>query len=246
MKNKKNNNTSKGGIYIAVCCFAVLAAAIGYAGRSNQNSSPSKPEEISSADIVSKNTSPSLDINTQAQKENTDKIEITIKDYQPDSVSNEAETVVKDENLDVPASTTAEVIQEPEFLMPVEGTIVCAFSNNELIYNKYLSDWRSHNGIDISCDKDSAIYASADGIVSEILDNSMGKSVLIDHENGYVSVYSNMSEEIEVKSGDKIVAGDLIGKVSDINPSDFTQDYHLHFEILHEDEYVNPQELLNK
>lgn len=245
MKNK-NNNTSKGGIYIAVCCFAVLAAAIGYAGRSNQNSSPAKPDEISSTDIVSKNTSPSLDIKSEFEA-NTDSVEITIKDYQNDSVSNKTEDVVKDENLGVPASTTAEVLdEEPEFLMPVEGTIVCAFSNNELIYNKYLSDWRSHNGIDISCEKDSAIYASADGIVSEILDNSMGKSVLIDHENGYVSVYSNMSEEIEVKSGDKLVAGDLIGKVSDINPSDFTQDYHLHFEILYEDEYVNPQELLNK
>lgn len=243
MKNKKSTNNSKGGIYIAVCCFAVLAAAIGYAGRSN-NSSETKPKDYSSADIVSKNTSPSLEIPKQIPK-TKDTTEIVIKDYEEKSVLKDPEVVTESENQNIAVSKTTQA-EDTKFLMPVEGKVVCAFSGNELIFNKFLSDWRSHNGIDISCDKDSAIYASADGIVSEILDNSMGKSVLIEHENGYVSVYSNMSEEIEVKAGDKLEAGALIGKVSDSNPSDFTQDYHLHFEILHNDEYVDPQELLNK
>jgi len=244
MKNKKSTNNSKGGIYIAVCCFAVLAAAIGYAGRSNNNSSETKPKNYSSADIVSKNTSPSLEIPKQIPKAKNNP-EIVIKDYEEKSVLKEPEIDTKNENKEIAASKTTQV-EDTKFLMPVEGKIVCGFSGDELIFNKFLSDWRSHNGIDISCDKNSAIYASADGIVSEILDNSMGKSVLIDHENGYVTVYSNMSEEIEVKTGDKLEAGALIGKVSDSNPSDFTQDYHLHFEILHNDKHVDPQELLNK
>lgn len=247
MKSKKNTNSSKGGIYIAVCCFAVLAAAIGYAGRSNNNSSKSKPEDNASANIVSKNTSPSLETSDQLSKFDTDNVDVIVKDYETEVVSNDQKKPEENENQNVAVSKTTEVAEtEPEFLMPVEGTVVCAFSGDELIYNKFLSDWRSHNGIDISCEKDSAIYASADGIVSEILDNSMGKSVLIEHGSNYVSVYSNMSEEIEVKAGDKIEAGALIGKVSDSNPSDFTRDYHLHFEILHNDRYVDPQEMLNK
>ncbi len=245
MKTKKNKN-SKGGLYIAVCCFAVLAAAIGYAGRSNVNSSPTKPEDISSTEIVSKNTSPSLDMSDlDYEKEN--KVDVIVKDYEPETTADEYEEVIEEKTEEIAVAKTTEVVEnEPKFLMPVEGTVVCAFSNDELIYNKYLSDWRTHNGIDISCDKDSAIYASADGIVSEILDNSMGKSVLIDHQNGYVSVYSNMSEEIELKSGDSVKAGALIGKVSDSNESDFTQKHHLHFEILFEDKYVDPAKLLSQ
>lgn len=235
MKNKKNNQT-KGGIYIAVCCLAVLAAAIGYVGRSNTDSSQTKPKDNENTEIVSKNTSPELDVSNN----NLDNdIEITVKDYEP--ISKEEETENIKETVEVSKATE---IEEQKFLMPVEGTVVCAFSDNELIYNKLLSDWRTHNGIDISCDENSAIYASADGIVSEVLDNSMGKSVKIDHQNGYVSVYSNLSEEIEVKSGDEISSGALIGKVSDTNTSDFTNGYHLHFEILFGNEYVDPAELL--
>ncbi len=236
MKNKNNTNSKKGGIYIAVCCFAVLAAAIGYVGRSNVNSSPTKPENTETPEIALNDTAKSQNL---AKTDND--IEITVKDYEP--MSTEKDEVIKEDET-VLASKTAEVT-ENKFLMPVEGTVVCAFSNNELIYNKILSDWRTHNGIDISCEENSAIYASADGIVSDILDNSMGKSVVIDHQNGYVSVYSNLSEEIEVKSGDSVSAGTLIGKVSDSNTSDFTDNYHLHFEILYENEYVNPTELLS-
>lgn len=235
MKNKKNNQT-KGGIYIAVCCLAVLAAAIGYVGRSNTNSSSTKPKDNENSEIVSINTSPELDV---SNKDLDNDIEITIKDYEP--ISKEEETDNTEETIEVSKTTQ---VDEQKFLMPVEGTVVCAFSNNELIYNKLLSDWRTHNGVDISCDENSAIYASADGIVSEVLDNSMGKSVKIDHQNGYVSVYSNLSEEIEVRSGDDVKAGALIGKVSDTNTSDFTNGYHLHFEILFENEYVDPADLL--
>ena len=246
MKNKKNSNSTRGGIYIAVCCFAILAAAIGYAGRRNSISSPTKPENISSTDIVSKDTSPSLDIPTQfSDTEIADDVDIIVKDYIDNNIQKEPEEKPVSDEEGIAVSKTEQVTEnEQTFLMPVDGTIVCAFSGDDLIYNEYFSDWRTHNGIDISCEKDSAIYATADGIVSEILDNSMGKSVLIEHENGYVSVYSNMSDEIEVKSGDKIKAGALIGKISDSNPSDFTKDYHLHFEILQNGKYLNPQDLL--
>ena len=75
---KNNNISKKGGIYIAVCCFAVLAAAIGYVGRSNDNSSQTKPEDIKKQEIVKNNTSSSQDF----KKANND-IEIIVKDYEP-------------------------------------------------------------------------------------------------------------------------------------------------------------------
>ena len=104
MKNKKNTNSSKGGIYIAVCCFAVLAAAIGYAGRSNNNSSQPKPEYSSSTDIVSKNTSPSLEIPDQFSKIDTDDVDIIVKDYEAESVLDAPEIPKDNENQDIAVS----------------------------------------------------------------------------------------------------------------------------------------------
>lgn len=238
MNNKKSKN-SKGGLYIAVCCFAVLAAAIGYAGRSNNSSSPSKQNDISVTDKTSNNTYPSDKI-TQAP---VSKVEMSVEDYVPENVPTNEQNTSSAKNEEIAVSKTADAY-DVKFKMPVDGKVSCAFSGDELIYNKFLSDWRSHNGVDISCDKNSAVYSSADGIVTEILDNSMGKSVTVEHNNGYLSVYSNLSEEIAVKAGDEVRSGSLIGKISDSNPSDFTKDYHLHFEIIHNDKYVDPMELI--
>ena len=118
---KNNNISKKGGIYIAVCCFAVLAAAIGYVGRSNDNSSQTKPEDIKKQEIVKNNTSSSQDF----KKANND-IEIIVKDYEP--VSEEKNNDIEETVM----TSKAEEVLETKFLMPVEGTVVCAFSDNEL------------------------------------------------------------------------------------------------------------------
>ena len=77
-------------------------------------------------------------------------------------------------------------------------------------------------------------------MVSEVYEGSLGKTVKIDHQNGYQTIYANLSDQIEVISGDDIKAGDLIGKVGETAVADFTTEPHLHFEILQNNEFVNP------
>ena len=250
MKNKRPFKLTKGGLYIALCCCALVIAAIGYAGnKQNIDNDNDSILNIADSDISQKQSEISLDYDTDFQ-DDTDSISVTenVTDEDDDDIaveSTEEDSVTETETdtNETPVSKTVEV-EEFSLKMPVEGSVLYTFSGEDLLYNETLSDWRTHNGIDISCDKDSAIYAAASGIVTDIYDNELGKNVQIDHQNGYVTVYANLSDQIEVNIGDSLSQGALIGKAGSESVGDFTSDPHLHFELLCNGKYLDPTELL--
>ena len=54
-----------------------------------------------------------------------------------------------------PASSSAQPAAAPS--MP--GRVLNAFSGDELVYNKTLGDWRTHNGVDYACAQDAQVCA---------------------------------------------------------------------------------------
>ena len=52
-----------------------------------------------------------------------------------------------------PASSSAQPAAAPS--MP--GRVLNAFSGDELVYNKTLGDWRTHNGVDYACTQGAAV-----------------------------------------------------------------------------------------
>ena len=241
MKNKRPGKIEKGGLYIALCCFAVIAAVVGYAGtKKNEPKNekhPIKTEEIAKS-VATPQASPSLN----------GKVTIEVKDEPTEKkqAAEEKNTAPQTEKSSESVSVSKNVkLEVPVFKAPVKGKTLSEFTADRLVYNEALSDWRTHNGIDISCDKNAAIHAAADGIVSEVYESAQGKSIKIDHSNGYVSVYSNLSDTIEVISGDEVKTGDIIAKVGDSSIADFTNEPHLHFEILLNGEFVDPAEYID-
>ncbi len=248
MKNKRPFKLTKGGLYIALCCCALIIAAIGYAGN-NQNIDNENDSilDIADSDITEKQSEISLDYDTDFQ---TDTDTVTVNDNVSDEPADETvveiteeDTVSESDTTETAVSKTVEV-EEFKLKMPVEGSVLYSFSGEDLIYNETLSDWRTHNGIDISCDADSAIYSAAAGVVTDIFDNELGKNVQIDHQNGYVTVYANLSDQIEVAVGDSVSEGTLIGKAGSESVGDFTSGPHLHFELMCNGKYLDPTELL--
>ena len=86
-----------------------------------------------------------------------------------------------------------------------------------------------------------SVKASADGVVSEIVrDDLLGNYVVIDHENGWKTTYSQLAE-LNCSVGEAVSAGEIIGSVS--APSIYSEAMgpHVEFMVTLDDVSVNPE-----
>ena len=128
---------------------------------------------------------------------------------------------------------------------PVSGEEISAYSMEALSYNETTRDWRVHNGVDIAADAGTEVCAAADGEVYTVYeDDSMGYTVVIRHDGGYLTRYASLSQDIPVKSGDTVSAGQVIGYVGDSALVETTLGSHIHFSVTHQDEPMNPADFL--
>jgi murein DD-endopeptidase MepM/ murein hydrolase activator NlpD len=94
-----------------------------------------------------------------------------------------------------------------------------------------------HRGIDLAAPVGTPVYAVAAGtIVKAARDRSYGNVVVINHHNGYKTLYAHNSK-LQVKLGEKVKAGQLIAKVGSTGHSTGP---HLHFEIHRSGQRVDP------
>lgn len=139
------------------------------------------------------------------------------------------------------APTKVETKKELKFKMPVEGEISKEFSKDTLVYSETLKEWITHVGIDIKAEKTSVVKASEEGTVKSIKnDPRYGLTVVVEHENGYKTVYANLLTAEFVSEGEEIKQGQTIGTVGNTATFEIADDPHLHFEILKDGEYVDP------
>ena len=139
-------------------------------------------------------------------------------------------------------TTETEKAPDPEFKMPVEGEIMKEFADNKLVYSSTLDVWATHNGIDIAADKTTVVKAAADGTVSSIKnDPRYGLTVIIEHVNGYKTVYSNLLSTEFVVEGEKVGQGQSIGTVGNTAAFEISDEPHLHFELLKDNEQQDPE-----
>ncbi len=96
---------------------------------------------------------------------------------------------------------------------------------------------RFHGGLDIASRIGTPIYATADGIVETIdIVSDLGKYIIIDHGFGYKTIYGHLSE-FKTKTGQTIRRGDLIALMGNTG---YSTGPHLHYEVLKNNQRVNP------
>lgn len=146
---------------------------------------------------------------------------------------------VKPEDKFVAPRSTGYVAQTPNagsvtaqgsFVWPATGTITQRYS----FY---------HKAIDIANRGSGPILAADSGTVigAGWLDNSgYGNRVIIDHGNGYVTLYAHM-KVIQVSQGQTVNRGDVLGQMGSTGRSTGT---HLHFEIRQGGVLLNPLSFL--
>jgi len=121
---------------------------------------------------------------------------------------------------------------------PLEGKL-----NSKFGYRKdpFKSKTGFHPGIDIDADYGETIVSTAEGTVSKAgWHHSYGRTVILDHKDGYETLYGHMSK-VSVKEGQKVTAGEVIGKAGSTGRSSGT---HLHYEIVKNGKRVDPTHYL--
>ena len=101
-----------------------------------------------------------------------------------------------------------------------------------------LGVYKMHTGIDIGADYGASILAADGGtvIISGYDDGGYGNYIVIDHGNGFTTLYGHMSKR-EVSEGQSVYQGQEIGLVGSTGNSTGP---HLHFEISQDGTRVNP------
>lgn len=115
------------------------------------------------------------------------------------------------------------------------GGFIWPAGNHVLSGNDY---WSGHLGIDIAAGEGAPIYAADSGVVvfSGWAYGGYGNMVMIDHGNGYQTVYAHLSQVV-AGCGRSVSQGQMIGYAGSTGNSTGA---HLHFEVRYQGGFVNP------
>ncbi len=138
-----------------------------------------------------------------------------------------------------------ETKKELSFEKPVEGEIVREYAKDSLIYSETLQEWTTHTGIDIKADKTTVVKAAEAGTIKSIKnDPRYGLTIVIEHDDQYQTIYSNLLTSEFVVEGEKIEKGQAIGTVGNTAVFEIADEPHLHFEIWKDSLPVDPTTLM--
>ncbi len=168
--------------------------------------------------------------------------------------------VPKDENSDsgyeaIPADITqteeAEEVNKPVAstagnIMPVKGEVSHPFSNGELVKSETLGVWKTHDGCDILCPLGTDVLSMSDGVVKEIREDPLwGVYVIIEQSNGLEVHYCGLAKELNVKVGQELKSGEIIGKTSDTCQAEIVQEPHLHLGVKQGGKWIDPMSVID-
>ncbi len=123
--------------------------------------------------------------------------------------------------------------------VPARGTVRSNFGYRT---DPFTGARKFHGGIDIAAPTGTRVNTTANGkvIFASENGNGFGKHIIIDHGNGYKTLYAHLSE-INVKRGQAVTDKQKIGEVGSTGRSTGP---HLHYEVRRNDERVDPKRYL--
>ena len=143
------------------------------------------------------------------------------------------------------AETTAVPQPDPAVntpLLPLSGETVQRFSQGELVRSGTTGIWSTHNGIDLAAPLGTEVLCTEDGTVTAAgTDALWGVTVSVLHENGTVTRYCGLNGNLSVQAGDVVLRGAVLGTTGDTNEAERAEVPHLHFEVLRNDAYIDPE-----
>lgn len=148
-------------------------------------------------------------------------------------------TSVMSNNEEETEQTNSAVIS---FGLPVlNGTVIKNYSDTQLQYNSVLNIWEIHKAVDFAAEVGTDVLACYDGVVSSIETNFLEGTVIeIDHGDGLKTCYGSLDGNVNVKVGDIVNKGDILGKASNTATGEVETSGEVHFEVWKDGNLVDP------
>ncbi len=223
----KKKLLEKDGFYLALfVCICLVAIGGVWFTKNNV-------EELTSNDLFVNETS-------ENSKNEEDEIHLIEKEKQEDD-SIPTSTGSK-ENLEKAKEKQESEVSKLSFL---GEKVVREYSEKQPSYSKTLDVWEIHKGLDISADSGYEVKSLLDGKVVNIFkDDKHGISVKVESSNNVVVVYSNLNEKTNVKEGQEVAEGQVLGTIGDTTSVESEDGTHVHVEAFKGDEYIDPMTLI--
>jgi len=133
-----------------------------------------------------------------------------------------------------------EIAAHTPSIWPVFGRITSGFGWR---VNPLLKRSEFHSALDIANLKGTPVRATADGrVVMAGWAGRLGKTVVIDHGNGYTTYYGHC-DEVFVKQGEKVIKGQIIATVG---ATGLATGPHVHYEVRRYGKPLNPKYFLER
>ena len=129
------------------------------------------------------------------------------------------------------------------FDLPFENAVVSKnYTDSTLVYDATTDMWCTHQAIDFSAIEGQEVKAVYDGVVTKIESSMMyGTIVYLKVSNELTVVYKGLTSEVQVKEGDEIKKGSVIGKITSFL-AEKADGVHLHLEVLKNNKIIDPNE----
>ena len=165
----------------------------------------------------------------KVSEENDDTNRISSENQNPQTSTSQTTSNAQQQN-----SAPKTPAQPQRWIKPCNGPITSQYGwRTHPVYGTK----KFHDGIDIGVPLNTPVHAPADGIIKVAQwYNGYGNYIEIDHGNGISSFYGHLSS-FNVKVGDKITLGQIIGKSGNTG---IGTGAHLHFGVHKNGQRVNP------
>ena len=251
MKRRKSSDFKKvliiyGGILIVLITTCIVV----YFAYNNKIKEATKQSLLAAEKIT--DLVPNNDILEEASSQISKTIDEAIEETTSQEVKNQEEieetnisAITENTNEEPQTTTQVAVVEEPvkelEFTYPVEGEILKGFAIDNLVFSETLQEWIVHKGIDIKSARTTVVKATEDGTVKAIKnDPRYGLTIIVEHRDGFKTIYSNLLTTDFVKEGENVTKGQSLGTVGNSAAFEIADEPHLHFEMTKDDETVDP------
>ena len=255
-KNTKTNSNKfiylSGGI-LGLAIIAFIITFVVYSNRLNSNTSgildtqflSESQENIKAENTTSASTSMGKTVEESENELITDN-KIVKNTISTDNNEEKNTTTANPNTVNQAKKVSKKQEKEPEFVSPIESSeILREYAKKNLVYSETLKEWITHLGIDIKAERATVVKAASNGTVKSIKnDPRYGLTIIIEHDKGYKTLYANLLTTEFVSEGEKVKAGQTIGTVGDSAVYEIVDEPHLHFEIIKNNENVNPSEYI--